>query len=345
MATLVQDHCNNQYIREYGYKLKSGKFKRFRFSPIQSFEKLLKYIETYNTNKGQFITVYGFEKFDKVIDYSTAIIDRVYFDFDSEQDISQAVKEAEIVTQFLEAHDIYPVSYFSGGKGIAMYIFFDPVELDRKYKSKTLKAFSELIVKDIKKDLGITLTTMDTSVWGDIARMSRIPDTCHSSGLYCIPLYNDELDFDYIEGIATEPRPEYDLKGVINTAIKNNSTMPIILTNLLKQVLFSEAEELKIKEERKEQFKNKKNQKNKDGWYSKDDVQRAREYPLSDLLGTKSKYAQCPLHNDNIKSMTIDHKKNLWYCHACVTGGSSIDYIMQDKNLVWKDAVGYILGL
>ncbi len=51
----------------------------------------------------------------------------------------------------------------------------------------------------------------------------------------------------------------------------------------------------------------------------------------------------CPFHNDTNPSLVITPKKNLWNClGACGEGGSVIDWVMESKNLDFKQAVQHL---
>jgi hypothetical protein len=47
----------------------------------------------------------------------------------------------------------------------------------------------------------------------------------------------------------------------------------------------------------------------------------------------------CPFHNDHVDSFSVSDKRNLWYCFACETGGSILDFWMQYRECEFKVAV------
>ena len=56
-----------------------------------------------------------------------------------------------------------------------------------------------------------------------------------------------------------------------------------------------------------------------------------------------NEFIQCPLHDDNGPSLSVDEKKNEWYCHgACGSGGDTIKFIELHRNLNFEDACKHI---
>lgn len=66
-------------------------------------------------------------------------------------------------------------------------------------------------------------------------------------------------------------------------------------------------------------------------------IERARQYPLKDLVGTQKNITNCPFHDDRTASMNI--KNNFYYCHGCGAKGDTIKYLMETDGLSFKDAV------
>ena len=73
-----------------------------------------------------------------------------------------------------------------------------------------------------------------------------------------------------------------------------------------------------------------------------DMIERARQYPISNMVQVKRGIAICPFHNDKQPSMSVSDKKNLYYCHACKAGGDSITFVMSKENMTFSDAVLYL---
>lgn len=66
-------------------------------------------------------------------------------------------------------------------------------------------------------------------------------------------------------------------------------------------------------------------------------IERARNYPLKDLLNTNKNIAKCPFHDDRTASLNI--KNNFYHCHGCNLSGDTIDFIMKRDGFTFKEAV------
>lgn len=114
----------------------------------------------------------------------SAIIDRVFLDFDDKQDPLKAIREAGEVTALVG----HSTTNFSGMKGAHTMIHCDPVDLIPDLKGAVLNRFAITLREKL------SLTTMDIAVTGDLNRVHRIIDSKHpGSGLYAIGLTTDEL--------------------------------------------------------------------------------------------------------------------------------------------------------
>lgn len=70
---------------------------------------------------------------------------------------------------------------------------------------------------------------------------------------------------------------------------------------------------------------------------SPEKIERAREFPIEELIETRNGKAICPFHNDHHPSMHVT--KNLFHCFTCNEGGDSIDFVMKLENLTFRQAV------
>ena len=114
----------------------------------------------------------------------SAIIDRVFLDFDDKQDPLRAIREAGDVAALVG----HSTTNFSGMKGAHVMIHCDPVDLIPDLKGSVLNRFAV----ELCENSG--LTTMDIAVTGDLNRVHRIIDSKHpGSGLYAIGLSTKEL--------------------------------------------------------------------------------------------------------------------------------------------------------
>jgi DNA primase len=66
-------------------------------------------------------------------------------------------------------------------------------------------------------------------------------------------------------------------------------------------------------------------------------IERAKQYPLKDLLGTNKNIINCPFHDDRTASLNI--KNNFYHCHGCGVSGDTIKFLMEKENLSFKEAV------
>lgn len=337
---MIVSHCKNQYYREYAYKTVPGIDKnmpelvRWRNYPIDSNRKIVSAINNHANRPGQYITVYSFtELIDGRINYNSAVIDRIYLDFDCKRSPQQAINEAILARNILRRYGIHTHSYFSGCKGIAMYIEFKPVSI--QHKKKVLAAFFDILLTELHKyGMG---RCMDKQVRGDIARVSRIPNTKHASGLYCIPLTMQDMHkgLNHIREIAKNKRVNILLGKIISDVISRNNSIATILTNLDKSITM----EIKQKE-----LKQAIPYQGTSGVVTDDDIVKAKGVPLSGLISGSNKII-CPFHSEDHPSFTIDHNMNTWKCWGCGKWGDAITYVMLSENITFKQAVKKLVKL
>ena len=53
----------------------------------------------------------------------------------------------------------------------------------------------------------------------------------------------------------------------------------------------------------------------------------------------RSASVRCCIHKDSRRSAVMNTYENLYYCHTCGKGGSSVDIVMELENLEFKDAL------
>lgn len=189
------DHCNSMYPREFGHPVRIK-------SPIANDRQLTSTIERWQ-DKGDpaYVTVYSFSDWDRRP--KSAIFDRVFLDLDHDTKPQLAIDEAiRLIEGLNDQHDIKTTQYFSGKKGVAVYIDFNPVPIADENKKDVLAMFQKILKRIYN------LTTLDMHVVGDINRISRLPNTLHqSSGLHCIPITLDQMHtgIDEIMRMARSP--------------------------------------------------------------------------------------------------------------------------------------------
>lgn len=120
--------------------------------------------------------------------------DRLFFDFDSANDLELARKDALTVYKRLLENEFNPNSiniFFSGSKGFSVEL-----RVERRLNKKEFIHVVNVIAGD--------LSTFDKKIF-DSNRIVRLPDTKHqTTGLYKIALSPSELERKKIENIRTE---------------------------------------------------------------------------------------------------------------------------------------------
>ncbi len=53
----------------------------------------------------------------------------------------------------------------------------------------------------------------------------------------------------------------------------------------------------------------------------------------------KSASVKCCIHEDSRRSAVMNTYDNLYWCHTCGKGGTSVDIVMEKENLEFKDAI------
>lgn len=71
-------------------------------------------------------------------------------------------------------------------------------------------------------------------------------------------------------------------------------------------------------------------------------IERARAYPIDNLVEVKRGKALCPFHDDHKPSLSV--KNNLFHCFVCEVSGDTIRFIMQVNDLNFIEAVKYLNG-
>lgn len=129
------------------------------------------------------MTVQPFKNRDEV-----ASIEKLYFDFDSENNLRKAWSEAKQFALMLKTHyNAEPLLCFSGNKGYNVYVWLANTVSFSKEQQHLAKQFYTNIQNMILK--GLKLETLDHSVIGDIKRFSRVPYSMHQESKNpCLPI-------------------------------------------------------------------------------------------------------------------------------------------------------------
>jgi len=88
--------------------------------------------------------------------------------------------------------------------------------------------------------------TLDaSSVRGDIARVSRLPNTPHKSGYFCVPLTASDVHkgTNHIRELAKQPRYDFDLDIIIKDNIRINDRVVLGLLRKLEDVVVERRKE------------------------------------------------------------------------------------------------------
>lgn len=141
-----------------------------------------------NIDKNIFTTVYAFKEVNKSkINYRSAIVDKVFFDFDYNEN-ENLIKNVEVLLDYCVKNELVFSMNFSG-RGIHFYIYTTSVDLNNpKYALLNFVYF-------LKQKIDLKI---DNSVCGDLARETRLLKSKNfRSGLYVIPLSENDLKKGY----------------------------------------------------------------------------------------------------------------------------------------------------
>jgi hypothetical protein len=345
-------HCKGNFMREFAYKPlpHESPLNLVRIHRIGSIDKLAGLVRAYSNRPGFYVSVYAFEPENRPgkLDYNTAIIDRLYLDFDSKEDLSLALYETCLTRDALQDLSIEAHSYFSGQKGTANYIDFSPTTIAVENKKEVLGLFWDIVHEGLYSgSRKLILSTLDGgSVRGDIARVSRLPNTPHKSGYFCVPLTARDVrkGANYISDLAKQPRYDFDLDIIIKDNIRiNDRVVPSLLKKLEDVVVEKRKEEEEEREAKAGQMRRKPAAEKNVRFVSKEEIQMAKSYPISRILGSK-KLVFCPLHKDDVRSLSINHQKNLWRCFGCGRSGNVIQLVIEMEGIGFMAAVRRLCG-
>ena len=340
-------HCKGNFMREFAYKPLSHEspLNLVRIHRIGSLDKLAGLVRAYSNRPGFYVSVYAFEPKNSPgkLDYDTAIIDRLYLDFDSKEDINLAIYETCMTRDALQDLSIEAHSYFSGQKGTANYIDFSPTPIAVENKKEVLGLFWDIVHEGLYSgSRRLVLSTLDGgSVRGDIARVSRLPNTPHKSGYFCVPLTARDVGrgANYIRELAKRPRYDFDLDIIIKDNIRiNDKVVPDLLRKLERRIIDMRKEEEGEKEARAALLKTSPVVVMRGKYVTKEEIQKAKSYPIANILGNRGSRT-CPFHDDQVPSLSVNHDKNLWRCFACGRSGNVIQLVMDMEGINFTTAV------
>jgi len=142
-------------------------------------------------------------------------VHQMFHDFDHKTKMENSLHEARQVAEWHVENDLEFTSAFSAGKGFHLYTQFTPAVYSltdeiaiTTEKKLTLRDYYKAIFLTLKRDL--KLRTIDPQC-SEPKRICRIWNTVNiRSGLYCIPLSEDQLfslDINEIKELAKDPQP------------------------------------------------------------------------------------------------------------------------------------------
>lgn len=70
---------------------------------------------------------------------------------------------------------------------------------------------------------------------------------------------------------------------------------------------------------------------------SDEQIQRAREYPIEELVQVRAGRAKCLFHDDSNPSMDV--RKNFYFCYTCGAKGDVIALAQKKMGITFKEAV------
>ncbi len=140
----------------------------------------------YSGKKNVYQSVY---RYNGEISPKNAIVDKIFLDFDYDDELIFFDNVRKVAKYLADSHYTFSIRF--SGRGFHLFIFLDP-----KVKLKNPKRAIRNWVKDMHMK---TNTTSDSSVVGDVRRVSRMLNSMNlKTHLYCIPIaYNELMNFTY----------------------------------------------------------------------------------------------------------------------------------------------------
>ena len=74
------------------------------------------------------------------------------------------------------------------------------------------------------------------------------------------------------------------------------------------------------------------------------DLEKAKEYPMDEIIIFKHGYAKCLWHNDSYPSLHYYEKTNTAYCFSCGKSFDSIDAAQKVWGLSFHNAINKLIG-
>jgi len=153
---------------------------------VKNMKEFLNYVNLYNgKKKAIFQSIYNFGKIgeENKPEYESAVIDKLFFDFDVKD--GNPYENCNLLHQECFKENLKHSINFSG-RGYHLYIY-TPIYI-LKYKKEVVKGGQEYFINKLKLKI-------DKQIIGNIAQMARVPNTFHpKAGRFCIPLTQEQFE-------------------------------------------------------------------------------------------------------------------------------------------------------
>jgi hypothetical protein len=155
------------------------------------------------------------------LDNRPACIEKLFFEFDDAERVSRAWNAAlNFSENLVKFYDVSPLILFSGKKGYHVLVWLQqPYHADTQEQLKAV--YTELMRMILE---GSSKQTFDLTVYGDIARLSRVPYSKHQkSGELCVPVTTDLEPYKLEPGFTEELRRRGLSSKIVELAVRNLS--------------------------------------------------------------------------------------------------------------------------
>jgi len=147
---------------------------------VRNEDEFIKLITSYNGKKNIYFSLYNCSsnyQYNNISgNFENCIIDKVFFDLDGDT-LQKPFEDLKKLITYAKANNYKFTMCFSGKKGFHFYLF-----CKHTHSKDLLKNSQEYIAKRLMIDV-------DKHIVGDIARISRVPNSLHLTGnKYCISL-------------------------------------------------------------------------------------------------------------------------------------------------------------
>jgi hypothetical protein len=79
-----------------------------------------------------------------------------------------------------------------------------------------------------------------------------------------------------------------------------------------------------------------------EGRITREDIERAKEYPFDQLIDFKNNFALCPFHNEKTPSLHWNKNKNEVHCFGCNKSWDTIAFLRETQGLSFQQAVNIL---